>query len=164
MLGARCPYKRRLHELFDDRFDMSTDVRFRVHGINYIIVPRRATDRGDVLCKKKPCAVSTSSPKDGSDGTFFCINGGSVGGITGSCTYTSCNAGCGRPSCETAGGCSTSTNSSKDGSDGSFYCINGGTVGGIAGSCTCTSCNSGYDLKTTFVYFIFMMIYYSIFG
>ena len=98
-------------------------------------------------CSADSCTASSLSTKDGTDGNFYCINGGTVGGTTGSCTCTSCNAGYGGASCETAGACSTSTDPSKDGADGSFYCINGGTVGGTAGSgsCTCTSCNPGHE-------------------
>ena len=98
-------------------------------------------------CSANSCIDSSLSTKDGTDGNFYCINGGTVGGTTGSCTCTSCNEGYGGASCETAGACSTSTDPSKDGADGSFYCINGGTVGGTAGSgsCTCTSCNTGYE-------------------
>ena len=98
-------------------------------------------------CSANSCTASSLSTKDGTDGNFYCINGGTVGGTTGSCTCTSCNEGYGGASCETAGACSTSTDPSKDGADGSFYCINGGTVGGTAGSgsCTCTVCNTGYE-------------------
>ena len=98
-------------------------------------------------CSANSCTASSVLSKDGSDGVFYCINGGTVGGTTGACTCTSCIEGYGGASCETAGACSTSTDPNKDGADGSFYCINGGTVGGTAGSgsCTCTSCNSGYE-------------------
>ena len=98
-------------------------------------------------CSANSCTASSLSTKDGTDGNFYCINGGTVGGTTGSCTCTSCNEGYGGASCETAGACSTSTDPNKDGADGSFYCINGGTVGGTAGSgsCTCTVCNTGYE-------------------
>jgi len=41
-------------------------------------------------CEPNPCTASTDSSKDGSDGEFYCVNGGSVGGTTGSCTCTSC--------------------------------------------------------------------------
>ena len=84
------------------------------------------------------CTASTVSSKDGSDGTFYCINGGNVGGTAGLCTCTSCNAGYEGTSCQTASTCTASTDSTKDSSDGSFYCINGGTIGGTTGSCTCT--------------------------
>ena len=42
------------------------------------------------MCEPNPCTSSTDSSKDGSDGEFYCVNGGSVGGTTGSCTCTSC--------------------------------------------------------------------------
>ena len=79
------------------------------------------------------------------DGTFYCINGGTVSGTTGSCVCTLCDAGYGGASCQTVGACGASTDPSATGSDGSFYCINGGSVGGTAGLCTCTSCNAGYE-------------------
>ena len=46
-----------------------------------------------------PCTSSTNSSKDGSDGDFYCVNGGVVGGTTGSCTCTSCDAAYGGASC-----------------------------------------------------------------
>ena len=46
------------------------------------------------------CKASADPSKDGSDGTFYCINGGTVGGSTGSCTCTSCNKGYKGKSCE----------------------------------------------------------------
>ena len=52
------------------------------------------------MCSANPCSASTDSSKDGSDGTFYCINGGTVGGTTGSCTCTSCDAGYEGLSCE----------------------------------------------------------------
>ena len=52
-------------------------------------------------CSANPCSSSTDSFKDGSDGTFYCINGGTVGGTTGSCTCTSCDAGYEGASCQT---------------------------------------------------------------
>ncbi len=39
------------------------------------------------------CSTSMDSSKDETDGIFYCINGGTVGGTAGSCTCTSCNAG-----------------------------------------------------------------------
>ena len=60
-------------------------------------------------CSAYPCTASSTSGKDGSDGNFYCINGGTVGGNTGSCTCTSCNAGYGGASCQTSGACSAST-------------------------------------------------------
>jgi alpha-tubulin suppressor-like RCC1 family protein len=96
-------------------------------------------------CTANACVASSTSSKDGSDGTFYCINGGTIGGTAGSCTCTTCNAGYGGTSCQTLGACGASIDSSDDGSDGSFYCINGGTIGGTTGSCTCTTCNAGYS-------------------
>ncbi|GMI36702.1 hypothetical protein TrCOL_g6259 [Triparma columacea] len=109
------------------------------------------------------CVASAYPSDDGSlesDGNFFCINGGTIGGSAGSCTCTSCLEGVGGPHCETCAegytgdapwcflNCVASAIPSDDGSlesDGNFYCMNGGTVGGIAGQCTCTSCNEGFD-------------------
>ena len=43
----------------------------------------------DTNCQNaSSCTASTDSSKDGSDGNFYCINGGTVGGTTGSCTCT----------------------------------------------------------------------------
>ena len=53
-------------------------------------------------CTANACVATTSSSDDGSDGNFHCINGGTVGGTTGSCTCTSRNAGYGGASCQTA--------------------------------------------------------------
>ena len=96
-------------------------------------------------CSANPCTASPTSGKDGSDGTFYCINGGTIGGTTGSCTCTSCDIGYEGDNCHTASSCTASADSSKDGSDGRFYCINGGTVGGTTGSCVCTSRDTGYE-------------------
>ena len=97
------------------------------------------------VCNPDPCVASDNASKNGTDGTFYCINGGTIGGTTGSCTCTECDAGYGGASCQTMGACTASTEATKDGSDGSFYCINGGTVGGTTGACSCTSCNAGYE-------------------
>ena len=101
------------------------------------------------------CTATYSPSDNGSDGNFYCINGGNVIGSFGSCTCISCNTGVGGPNCAicTAGysgtGCAAddcqATSTSKDaGSDGNFYCINGGDIGGTTGSCTCSSCNTGF--------------------
>eukprot|EP00519_Triparma_laevis_P006083 CAMPEP_0182519878 /NCGR_PEP_ID=MMETSP1321-20130603/45326_1 /TAXON_ID=91990 /ORGANISM="Bolidomonas sp., Strain RCC1657" /LENGTH=578 /DNA_ID=CAMNT_0024727869 /DNA_START=240 /DNA_END=1974 /DNA_ORIENTATION=+ len=55
---------------------------------------------GFEICIGDPCVASTSSYDDGSNGTFYCINGGSVGGFLGACSCTSCNMGFSGPSCE----------------------------------------------------------------
>jgi alpha-tubulin suppressor-like RCC1 family protein len=47
------------------------------------------------------CTASSTSSKDGSDGTFYCINGGTAGGTTGSCTCA-CSAGYEGDNCDTA--------------------------------------------------------------
>ena len=46
-----------------------------------------------------PCVASTNSSKDGGDGDFHCVNGGTIGGSTGSCTCTSCDTAYGGASC-----------------------------------------------------------------
>ena len=91
------------------------------------------------------CTASTDSSKTGSDGEFYCINGGTIGGTIDSCECTSCNTGFEGTSCQTASACTASTDSNKDGSDGLFYCINGGSIGGTTGSCECTSCTNGFS-------------------
>jgi hypothetical protein len=109
------------------------------------------------------CVASANPSDDGSlesDGNFFCINGGTVGGIAGQCTCTSCYDNIVGPHCETCAegyigdapwcflNCQTSDIHTDDGSlekSGRFYCINGGTIGGIAGQCTCTQCDAGFD-------------------
>ena len=46
-----------------------------------------------------PCVASTNSSKDGGDGDFYCVNGVTIGGTTGSCTCTSCDTAYGGASC-----------------------------------------------------------------
>ena len=89
--------------------------------------------------------VATSTSRRREQRHFYCINGGTIGGTTGNCTCTSCNAGYSGTSCQTANPCSATSTSTDDGSNGNFYCVNGGTIGGTTGSCTCTSCNAGYS-------------------
>ncbi|GMH74627.1 hypothetical protein TrLO_g1929 [Triparma laevis f. longispina] len=98
---------------------------------------------GFEICTGDPCVASSSSSDDGSTGAFYCVNGGSVGGVSGYCTCTSCNTGFGGLNCELPP-CAASSSPSDDGSTGAFYCVNGGSVGGYTGSCTCTSCNTGF--------------------
>ena len=45
------------------------------------------------------CTASADVTKDGSDGTFYCINGGTVSGHTGNCICSDCNSGFGGPHC-----------------------------------------------------------------
>ena len=47
-----------------------------------------------------PCVATPAPTDDGSDGNFYCINGGDVGGTTGSCTCTSCDTGYWGESCQ----------------------------------------------------------------
>jgi hypothetical protein len=110
---------------------------------------------GFEICIGDPCAGTTNPSDDGSDGNFYCINGGSPSGISGSCGCTDCNEGFGGANCavcaagytgdncENANACIATSTPSDDGSDGNFYCINGGSIGGIVSSCTC-SCISQY--------------------
>ncbi|GMI33927.1 hypothetical protein TrCOL_g13243 [Triparma columacea] len=125
-------------------------------------------------CTADPCVATSTSTDDGTDGNFYCINGGSIGGNTGSCTCTSCNmgsegvncatctaqftgsdcatciAGYSGSDCTTADPCVATSTSTDDGTDGNFYCINGGSIGGNTGSCTCTGCDgySGLNCQT----------------
>ncbi|GMH64378.1 hypothetical protein TL16_g03949 [Triparma laevis f. inornata] len=81
---------------------------------------------------------------DGSDGNFYCVNGGTCGGTTGSCTCVDCNTGYTGENCDTPVNCTATDNPTDDGSDGNFYCVNGGTCGGTTGTCTCTECDTGH--------------------
>jgi hypothetical protein len=90
----------------------------------------------------KACVASSSPSDDGSDGNFYCINGGEVGGITGSCTCTSCNAGFSGSSCDIAGPCVATSSPLDDGSTGNLYCVNG-NIQGTIGSCKC-ACHAGF--------------------
>lgn len=48
------------------------------------------------ICLGDPCIASTSPDDDGSDSSsanFYCVNGGSVGGVPGSCTCNFCDVG-----------------------------------------------------------------------
>ena len=56
-------------------------------------------NRADTTCTAI-CTVSTDSSKDGSDGNFYCINGDTAWGITGSCA--SCDPGYEGDNCHTA--------------------------------------------------------------
>ena len=47
----------------------------------------------------KSCIASSDPSEDGGDGDFYCVNGGVVGGMAGSCTCTKCVAGYGGASC-----------------------------------------------------------------
>ena len=41
-------------------------------------------------CSPNACQATTTSTDDGSDGNFYCVNGGNIGGTTGSC-FCTCN-------------------------------------------------------------------------
>lgn len=49
--------------------------------------------RGDGYCDADPCQATSNPGDDGSNGDFYCINGGIVGGTTGVCICKSCSAG-----------------------------------------------------------------------
>lgn len=44
-------------------------------------------------CVAKPCEGTSTAADSGVDGKFYCINGGNIGGTSGSCTCTSCYTG-----------------------------------------------------------------------
>jgi hypothetical protein len=88
--------------------------------------------------------VATTVASDtGSDGNFYCIHGGSIGGTTGSCSCV-CQVGYSGDSCEIANACVAAVDlSSHNGGHGRWYCLNGGRVAGTTGSCSCI-CPAGY--------------------
>jgi len=92
------------------------------------------------------CYATDTTTDDGSDGHFYCINGGTIGGTTGGCTCTTCNTGYSGNNCEVADACAATTTLADDGTDGNFYCINGGTATGNTGTGTCgCDCAAGYS-------------------
>lgn len=94
-----------------------------------------------------PCTATTEDlGADGTNGEYYCINGGTVTGTTGNCLCSGCNPGWedNGGSCHVPLDCVASTDPAKDGSDGQFYCVNGGTIGGQTEACTCTGCNTGW--------------------
>ena len=44
-------------------------------------------------CAADDCVATSTPTDDGSDGNFYCVNGGEIGGSVGSCSCTSCNTG-----------------------------------------------------------------------
>ena len=101
---------------------------------------------GDMLrVRRKYCTASSDESKTtGSDGTFYCINGGTASGVTEGCGCIGCNTGWEGDHCEIAKACSGSRDSSKTtGDDGKYYCEHG-TVSGTTESCQC-NCATGYD-------------------
>ena len=57
-------------------------------------------DNGGSCHVPEDCTASTDPAKDGSDGQFYCVNGGTIGGKTDECTCTGCNTGWGGDSCD----------------------------------------------------------------
>ena len=125
----------------------SGDECFPTCDAGYTLSGSRSCLRGTLTdtteCQADPCTASSTPGDDGSDGTFYCVNGGTIGGTTGSCTCTDCNPGYESTSCQMASACTANPlDSTKDGSDGSIHCGEHGIVGGTTGSCTCT-CEMG---------------------
>ena len=109
------------------------------------------------------CVATTTTTDNGSDGIFYCINGGEIGGKTGNkvenhpitgenvgCTCTDCNTGYSGNNCEIANACVATNNEDNDGRDGNFYCIDNGsesimngTIRGTTGNCSC-ECKPGF--------------------
>ena len=102
---------------------------------------------GDHCQTANACTATTDeSKKDGKDGEYYCINGGTMSVDTQRlrAPVHGLQAGSKANHCEDRKICTNTTDTTKTtGADGKFYCINGGTVGGFAGSCTCTGCNEG---------------------
>ena len=115
-------------------------------GSAYVFTPACPDGYRGARCETAmPCVASTNSSKDGGDGDFHCVNGGTIGGTTGSCTCTDCNPGYESTSCQMASACTANPlDSTKDGSDGSIHCGEHGSVDGVTGSCTCT-CDLGWE-------------------
>ena len=127
----------------------SGDECFPTCDAGYTLSGSRSCLRGTLTdtteCQADPCTASSTPGDDGSDGTFYCVNGGTIGGTTGSCTCTDCNPGYESTSCQMASACTANPlDSTKDGSDGSIHCGEHGIVGGTTGSCTCT-CDPGWE-------------------
>lgn len=92
------------------------------------------------------CVASSDESADGTDGQFYCINGGTVSGTASNCVCTGCNPGYSGNNCHTADPCTgTTTDLSANGDNGVLYCINGGTVGGTTGECVCYGCDPGWE-------------------
>ena len=70
------------------------------------------------------CTASSTPSDDGSNGSFYCVNGGSVSGVAGACTCTGCDPGFSGASCQTPRNCTRSGNSTSDGGTGTSSCMN----------------------------------------
>ena len=70
----------------------SGDECFPTCDAGYTLSGSRSCLRGTLTdtteCQADPCTASSTPGKDGSDGQVYCINGGTIGGTTGSCTCT----------------------------------------------------------------------------
>ena len=64
--------------------------------------PGTTSDAGSSECSAMNCSASSDSAKNGTDGSFYCIHGGTVGGTAGACACTGCDAGYNGASCQTA--------------------------------------------------------------
>jgi len=101
------------------------------------------------------CAATSNPGDDGSNGNFYCVNGGNAGGKIRECTCTSCDTGFGGMNCAacvpgfsgpdcSAATCTSTQTPTDDGTDGNFFCANWGIAAGRTGNCTC-SCAPGYS-------------------
>ena len=64
--------------------------------------PGATSDAGSSECSAMNCSASSDSAKNGTDGSFYCIHGGTVGGTAGACTCAGCDAGYNGASCQNA--------------------------------------------------------------
>lgn len=88
-----------------------------------------------VTITENECITTTSTSDDGSDGNFYCANGGTAVGTVGSCACVSCNAGFSGPNCATA----------------DIFELSGSNIGNCAVNGACfSSLNYGNDERCTF--------------
>ena len=82
------------------------------------------------------CAATGTPADDGTNGNFYCLNGGTAPGNAGNCGCA-CAAGAGYSGtdCETADACAATSTPADDGTNGDFCCLNGGTATGNTGNC-----------------------------
>jgi hypothetical protein len=85
------------------------------------------------LCNvAEPCVASRRRQDRGANGNFYCVNDGTVGGVTGSCTCTGCRAGF------AGSNCATNVNDCA-----SNPCRNGGSCVDLENAYAC-NCRNGY--------------------
>jgi len=101
-------------------------------------VTTECTTLSDAVCAIG-CVATDNDSANGSDGKFYCVNGGDIGGVTGSCTCTSCNSGYSGDSCETVGAVSSSTSNDDDDA-----AIIGGTTTAVAVAVAAMACVGYY--------------------